>query len=154
MRPHSRLYGHLCRTRRPPFCVQGPSGPQCYLTSFQLFQQKRWSRGRFNCICTLACKGTVCVEVLVGSSFPPLKPPFFLFVDPASLWRAESSGGQPVYRKLFSHGPHSSKNNFLKLRYPKGVTGRLPLCPIMALAPVNNLANHYLLILAPSRRAF
>ena len=40
------------------------------------------------------------------------------------------------YRKLFSHGPHSSKNTFFEnLRYPKGLTGRVPLCPIMALAP-------------------
>ena len=32
-----------------PACfVQRLSGPQCYLSSFQLFKQKRWSRGRFN----------------------------------------------------------------------------------------------------------
>ena len=64
----------------------------------------------------LACKGIVCVEVLAGSSFPPIKPPFCSFVDPASLWRPESSGSQPVYRKLFSHGPHSSKNNFFEIK--------------------------------------
>ena len=114
LRPHGRLYGRICRTRG--FCVQRLCGLQYYLSSFQLFQQKRWSRGRFNCICTLACKGTVCVEVLASSSFPPLKPPFFSFVDPASLWRAESSGSQPVYRKLFPHGPHSSKNNFFEIK--------------------------------------
>ena len=27
---------------------------------------------------------------------------------------------------------------FLKLRYPKGLTGRVPLCPIMALAHVES----------------
>ena len=32
---------------RSAFCVQR-SRPQCYLSSFQLFKQKRWSRGRFN----------------------------------------------------------------------------------------------------------
>ena len=34
--------------------------------SFQLFQQKRWSRGRLNCISMLACKGPVCVAVLTN----------------------------------------------------------------------------------------
>ena len=47
--------------------------------------------------------------------------------------RAESSGSQPGYRKLFPHGPHSSKNNFFGIKIPKGVTGSVPLCPIMAL---------------------
>ena len=42
----STWYGRLCRTRA--FCRQRLSGPQCYLYSFQLFEQKRWSRGRFN----------------------------------------------------------------------------------------------------------
>ena len=96
-----------CRTRE--FCVQRLSGPQCHLSSFQLFQQKRWSRGRFNCISTVACRGTVCVEGLTsffGRFFvevgqfinskslrivPPLWPPFFFaFVDTASLWCVES----------------------------------------------------------------
>ena len=53
----------------------GPAGfvlnATCPL-SFQLFQQKRWSRARFNCISTLACQGPFCVAVLtnfmVGSS--------------------------------------------------------------------------------------
>ena len=36
----------LCRTRA--FCAQRLSGPQCYLSSFQLFKQNQWSRGRFN----------------------------------------------------------------------------------------------------------
>ena len=45
IRPHGRLYGRLCRTRA--FCVQCLSGPQCYLSSYQLFQQKRWSTGSF-----------------------------------------------------------------------------------------------------------
>ena len=64
IRPHGRLYGRLCRTRG--FCVQRLCGLQYYLFSFQLFQQKRWSRGRFNCISTLACKGPVCVAVLTS----------------------------------------------------------------------------------------
>ena len=64
VRPHGRLYRRLCRTRG--FCVQRLCGPQYYLSSFQLFQQKRWSRGRFNCISTLACEGPVCVAVLTS----------------------------------------------------------------------------------------
>ena len=52
IRLHSRLYGRLCRTRWPPFCVQSLFRPQCYLSSFQLFQQKR---GRFNCIILYPC---------------------------------------------------------------------------------------------------
>ena len=92
-------------------------------------------RGRFNCISTVSCKGSVCVEVLtsffgrffveegqfikhtpstsslhVGSHF------FFSFIDSTLLWRAESSGSQPVYRKLFPHGPHSPKNNFFEIK--------------------------------------
>ena len=35
---------------------------------------------------------------------------FFSFIDPAS------SGSKPVYRKLFPHGPHSSKNNFFEIK--------------------------------------
>ena len=40
-----RLYGCLCRTRA--FSVQRLSGSQCYLSSFQLFQQTRWSTRSF-----------------------------------------------------------------------------------------------------------
>ena len=114
--------------------------------------------GRFNCISIVACKGSVRVEVLtvsmVGSSLkwdnlinskslhivPPLgqtlrQPSFFIYCC-ASLWRAESSGSQPIYRKLFRMVRIVLKITFLNLRYPKGVTGRLPHCPIMALVLV------------------
>ena len=92
-------------------------------------------RGRFNCISTVSCKGSVCVEVLTSfngrffdeegqsikytpsTSSLHFRQPFFSFTDPpTSLWRAESSGSQPVYRKLFPHGPHSSENNFFKIK--------------------------------------
>ena len=46
---------------------------------------------------------------------------------------AESSGSQPGYRNRFRMVRIVLKITFLKLRYPKGVTGRVPLCPIMAL---------------------
>ena len=102
--------------------------------SFQLFQQKRWSRGRLNCISMLACKGPVCVAVLtnfygrffvevgqfinsksfhLGRHFCHLlTPPRFGEFNPES----ESSGSQQVYRKLFPRGPHSSKNNFFEIK--------------------------------------
>ena len=46
---------------------------------------------------------------------PPLRLPFFSFIDPASLWCAESSGNEQVYWKLFPDGLHSSKNNFFEI---------------------------------------
>ena len=112
IRPHGRLYGRLCRTRE--FCVQRLCRLQYYLFSFQLFQQKRWSRGRFNCISTLACKGPVCVAVLasfygrffvevgqfINSKSFHLGRHFFSFADSSSLWRAQS--GKRVFRKSTS----------------------------------------------------
>ena len=44
--------------------------------------------------------------------------------------KSEFSGSQPVNRKLFPYGPHSSKNNVLKLRYPGQRPYRLPLFPM------------------------
>ena len=79
--------------------------------SVQLFKQKRWSRGRFNRFSTVACKGPFCVEVLssfygrffveegqfINSTSSLLCLIFFLSVDAASLWRAES--WKRVFRK-------------------------------------------------------
>ena len=64
IRPHSRLYGRLCRTLA--FCVQRLFGPQCYFSSSHLFQKNDGPHGRFNFISTVACKGSVCVEVLTS----------------------------------------------------------------------------------------
>ena len=120
--------------------------------SFQLFQQKRWSRGRLNCISMLACKGPVCVAVLTnfyGRFFVEvgqfinsksfhlsrhfchlLTPPRFGEFNPES----ESSESQQVYRKLFPRGPHSSKNNFFEIRISRPTPlDSLSLCPIMTL---------------------
>ena len=108
-------------------------------------------RGRFNCISTVSCKGSVCVEVLTSffgrffieegqfikyapsTSSLHFRQPFFAFSDPASLCHAESSRSQPLCRNSFHMVCIVLKITFLKLRYPKGVAGRLPLCPIMAL---------------------
>ena len=128
----------------------GPAGfgfNATFPLSFQLFQQNRWSRGRFNCISTLACKGPVCVAVLTNfygrffvevgqfinsKSFHWGRRFFHLLTPPrfgAFNRESESSGRQQVYRKLFACGPHSSQNNF----FDPANTLRLPLCPIMAL---------------------
>ena len=115
----------------------GPAGFVCNATcplSFQLFQQKRWSRGHFNCISTLACKGPVCVAVLtniygrflvevgqfISSKSFHLGPHFFHLLTPRRLGafncKSESSGSQQIYRKLFPRGPHCFKNNFLEIK--------------------------------------
>ena len=78
------------------------------------------------------CKGSVCVEVLTSFygrffveegqfiKYTPSTSSLHLgshFIHLLTLPRfgAESSGSQPGYRKLFPHGPHSSKNNFFVL---------------------------------------
>ena len=58
--------------------------------------------------------------------FHLLTPPRFGALNRES----EFSGSQPVNRKLFPYGPHSSKNNVLKLRYPGQRPYRLPLFPM------------------------
>ena len=86
-------------------------------------------------ISTVACKGPFCVEVLSSfygrffveegqfinstSSLHLCRHFFYLLTPPrfgALNRESESSGSQPVYRKLFSHGPHSSKNNFFGIK--------------------------------------
>ena len=102
-------------------------------------------RGRFNCISTVACKGSVCVEVLtsfycrffvevghfnqlhLGSHFfHLLTPPRFGALTLPEVNQFTGNSFRMVGKVL--------KITFLKLRYPKGVTGRVPLYPIMALA--------------------
>ena len=108
IRPHGRLYG-----RHFVFNAYPGRNATCPLSSCS--NKNDGPRGRFNCISTVSCKGSVCVEVLTsfyGRFFVevhtlPLGSHFFSFVDPASLWRAGSSESQPVYRKLFPHSPHS-----------------------------------------------
>ena len=48
------------------FAFNAYAGRKYCFSSFQLFQQKRWSRSRFNCISMIACKGPVCVAVLTS----------------------------------------------------------------------------------------
>ena len=66
---------------------------------------------------------------------PPLRQPFYSFIDPASpalaLILPEVN---QVTGNCFRMVRIVLKITFSGLRYPKGVTGSVPLCPIMALA--------------------
>ena len=96
--------------------MQRLSGPQCYLSSFQLFKQKRWSCGRFNRFLPLVVKGPFCVEVLSSfygrffveegqfinsTSSLHLCRHFFYWLTPPRFGalnrESESSGSQPAY---------------------------------------------------------
>ena len=115
------------------------------------------ARGRFNCISTVSCKGSVCLEVLtsfygrffveeaqfikytpstlslrLGSHFPNLlTPPPFGALNLPEVIQFTGNCFRMVRKVL--------KITFLKLSYPKGVTGRLPLCSIMALGLNENV---------------
>ena len=70
IRPHGLLYGRL--RVGPAFCVQRltliRANPgriaTCHLSSCS--NKNDGPRGRFNCISTVSCKGSVCVEVLTS----------------------------------------------------------------------------------------
>ena len=110
--------------------------------------KKRWStRSRS----TVSCKGSVCVDVLTSfyvvsslkkdnlwsqspsTSSLQLDSHFFHSLTPPrfgalNLWEVNQFTGN-----CFRMVRIVLKWTSLTLRYPKGVTGRLPLCPIMAL---------------------
>ena len=85
-------------------------------------------------ISTVACKGPLCVEVLSSSGRLFVEEGQFINSTSSlhlcrhffNCWRrlalnpwnreSESSGSQPVYRKLFPRCPHSSKNNFFEIK--------------------------------------
>ena len=135
----------------PAFCVQRLSGPHCYLSSFQLFQQKRCPHGRFNCISTVSCKGSVFVEVLTNfygrffleeGQFIKYTPStqslhlgshFFHLLTPPRFGALTLPEVNQFTGNCFRMVRIVLKITFLGLRYPKGVTGSVPLCPIMAL---------------------
>ena len=143
--PHGCLYGRLCRTR--VFCLQDLSGPQCYLSSFQLFKQKRWSRGRFNGFLPLLVKDPFVQKFkavsMVGfllkkaNLSTPHRPStcaaIFLFVDAASLWRAEIVKASLPEVNQFTGNCFRMVRIVLKitclgLRYP----GQRPECPSLS----------------------
>ena len=84
-------------------------------------------------ISTVSCAGSVCVEVLTSfygrffveeGQFIKNTPStsslhlgsHFIHLLTRRRFGAESSGSQLGYRKLFPHGPHSSKNNFFGIK--------------------------------------
>ena len=64
IRPHSRLYGRLCRTRILCSTLIPRHIATCPLSSCS--NRNDGPRSRFNCISTVSCKGSVCVEVLTN----------------------------------------------------------------------------------------
>ena len=99
-------------------------------------------RGRFNCISNVSCKGSVCVQVLTNfySRFFVEEGQFIKYT-PSTL---NLPGVNRFTGNCFRMVGIVLKITFLELRYPKGVTGSVPLCPIMALDPLyvgENVSN-------------
>ena len=108
-------------------------------------------RGRFNCISTVSCKGSVCVEVLTSfygrffveegqfitytpsTSSLHLGSHFFHLLTPPRFGALNLREVNQFTGNCFRMVRIVLKIFFLKLRYPKGVTGKLPLCPVMTL---------------------
>ena len=100
-------------------------------------------RGRFNSIFTVSCKGSVFVEVLTS-----FYGRFFIEEGQFIKYTPSTSSvhlGSHIFHLLTPPRFGEEVNQFtgncfrmvrlvLNLRYPKGVTGRLPLYPNMALA--------------------
>ena len=111
-------------------------------------------RGRFNCISTVSCKRSVCVEVLTSFygrffveegqfiKYTPATSSLYLGSHFFNLLTLPHFGALnlPEVNQFTGNCFHMVhivlKITSLKLRHPKGVTGRLPLCPIMALGYV------------------
>ena len=113
-------------------------------------------RGRFNCISTVCCKGSVCVEVLThfygrffveegqfikyspSTSSLHLGSHFFHLLTPPRFGALNLPEVNQFTGNSFRMVRIAVKITFLKLRYPKGVTGRVFVCPIMALEAENS----------------
>ena len=67
---------------------------------------------------------------------PPLSQPFFHFLTPPRFGALNLPEVNQFTGNCFRMVRIVLKINSLKLRYPTGVTGRLPLCPIMPLVHV------------------
>ena len=76
--------------------------------------------------------------------FHLLTPPRFGALNRES----EFTGSLPVNRKLFPYGPHSSKNNVLKLRYPGQSPYRLPLFHMRSKVDLSRKLNWIWLLFA------
>ena len=153
IRPHGRLYGRLCRTRILCSTLNAYPGriATCRLSSCS--NKNDGPRGRFNCISTVSCKGSVFVEVLTNFyckffveegqfiKYTPATPSlhlgshFFQLLTPPRFGALNIPEVNQFTGNYFCMVRIVLKITFLGLRYPKGVTGSVPLCPIMALAP-------------------
>ena len=65
---------------------------------------------------------------------PPLRQPSFHLLTPPRFGALNLPEVNQFTGNCFRMVRIVLKITFLKLRYPKGVTGRVPLCPIMAIA--------------------
>ena len=117
-------------------------------------------RGRFNCISTVSCKGSVFVEVLTNFygrffveegqfiKYTPATPSlhlgshFFQLLTPPRFGALNIPEVNQFTGNCFCMVRIVLKITFLGLRYPKGVTGSVPLCPIMALATQCVILTH------------
>ena len=130
----------------PAFCVQRLTLIRAALLS----NKNDGPRGRFNCISTVSCKGSVFVEVLTNFygrfffegqfiKYTPSTPSlhlgshFFHLLTPPRFGAMNLPEVNQVTGNCFRMVRIVLKITFLGLRYPKGVTGSVPLCPIMAL---------------------
>ena len=144
IRPQGRLYG-----RHFVFNAYPGRNATCPLSSCS--NKNNGPRGRFNCISTVSCKGSVCVEVLTNfygrffveegqfikytpsTSSLHLGSHFFHLLTPPRFGALNLPEVNQFTGNCFRMVRIVLKITFLKLRYPKGVTERLPLRPIMAL---------------------
>ena len=116
-----RLYGVLA-------CSTSPMSAVSRVRSLILPEEKGMSAGSFS-------RTAAGNRAYSTSSLHLCRHFFYLLTSPrfcALNRESESSGSQPVYRKLIPRGPHSSKNNFFEIIPANAL--RLPLCSIMALA--------------------
>ena len=158
-RPHGRLYGRLCRTRT--LCsTLIRAALLLVLFPAEHSNKNDGPRGRFNCISTVSCKGSVCVEVLTNfygrffveegqfieytpsTSSLHLGSHFFHLLTPPRFGALNLPEVNQFGGNCFRMVRIVLKITFLGLRYPKGVTGSVPLCPIMALATQCVILTH------------
>ena len=131
IRPHSRLYGRLCKTRHFVFNAYPGRNATCPLSSCS---NKNDSH---------AVAITIILPLLVKEPFVQkfqpvlrslhLRRHFFHFLTAPCFGALNLPEVNQFTENCFRMVRIGLKITFLKLRYPKGVTGRLPLCPTQAL---------------------
>ena len=155
------MYGRLCRTRILCSTLNAYPGriATCRLSSCS--NKNDGPRGRFNCISTVSCKGSVFVEVLTNFygrffveegqfiKYTPATPSlhlgshFFQLLTPPRFGALNIPEVNQFTGNCFCMVRIVLKITFLGLRYPKGVTGSVPLCPIMAVGGESCESTHF-----------